>query len=384
MTDSDFELRLPAALRELAEPAPAGLGARVNAIPDQATAWESRSRGTSWGRPAVMGFAALGLAAVAVAVVVLVAVGSLLRPPVVAPPTGPDSPTASPSVICEAFVAGGPMDDVALGFPHGGSDIQLGLLDDSVAGLLALAERASGDERGDVLAMATAVENMTTAYLELITAPQGPPQDPQDPLVHAAQDAFDAFVDAWPAFYLKYSEFCALELDAPTVDCGPLDQVTCDRRVAELIAGQRQRWEDGFHEGGLPSGLPVLGVVLGGSVDCISHTEIYWPGGGIVAESMCGDANPLPTPTAIVGSPEVGVPYQVIVHCTVDFPLGDTWWRFENAGPTPEPVFEDLRGSVPAIVTLTSPATAILHHAEGYERMLVRVDEPIEGSCVGV
>jgi hypothetical protein len=72
------------------------------------------------------------------------------------------------------------------------------------------------------------------------------------------------------------------------------------------------------------------------------------------------------------------------VHCTVDFPLGDTWWRFENAGPAPGPVVSDLRGAVPAIVTLTSPDTAILRAVDGSELMLSRVDEPIEASCFGV
>jgi hypothetical protein len=297
-------------------------------------------------------------------------------------------PSGSAAVICDAFADGGPMDNIAGGMPHGSNDIQLGLLGESVDGLSALAGRASGDGREDLLAMANAVEDLTAAFRKIAAySPEefrALPRDIQDALQNDAQEAMNALIDAWPAFYLKYTERCAVPLDAPTVDCGPLDQVTCALRAAETIAGYRQNWEDGMYDVGLPPGLPVLEIVFGGSVDCISHLEIYWPGGGMAADSMCGDANPLPTPTAIVGSPEVGVPYQVIVRCTVDFPLGDTWWRFENAGPTPEPVFADLRGSVPAIVTLTSPTTAILHYAEGYERMLFRVEEPIETSCVGV
>jgi len=39
---------------------------------------------------------------------------------------------------------------------------------------------------------------------------------------------------------------------------------------------------------------------------------------------------------------------------------------------------------VPAIVTLTSPDTAILRTVDGTELMLSRVDEPIEASCFGV
>ncbi|HJT63715.1 MAG TPA: hypothetical protein VJ839_02985 [Candidatus Limnocylindria bacterium] len=330
----------------------------------------------------------------AVAVVVLVGVGSLLRPPVVAPPTGPGSPTASPSVVCEAFVEGGPMDNIGTGYQLSGQldDIYLGKLDDSVTGLLALAERASGDERDDLLAVATAVDDWVMVLREVAKySPeefQNLPQDAQDAFQEAGE-AWNAFnQDAHPAFYLKYTERCDVELDAPrTVECGPLDQVTCDRRVADLIAGYRQAWADGFYDAGLPPGLPVLYVMFDGPVSpsgCISYEEISWPGGGRVAQNECGDSEGMPTPTAVVGSPEVGVPHQVIVHCTVDFRLGDTWWRFDSAGPTPGPIVSDLRGSVPAIVTLTSPDTAILRVVDGTELMLSRVDEPIEGSCVGV
>jgi hypothetical protein len=74
----------------------------------------------------------------------------------------------------------------------------------------------------------------------------------------------------------------------------------------------------------------------------------------------------------------------VVVHCTADFALGDTWWRFDNAGPAPGPVYEDLQGSLRAIVTLTSPDTAILSFSDLPELMVSRVDQPIEASCVGV
>jgi hypothetical protein len=173
----------------------------------------------------------------------------------------------------------------------------------------------------------------------------------------------------------------------PVVDCGPLDQSTCDRAVADIIATHRQGWEEG-REDQLPPDLPVLSVVIGpGGVTesgCVWEYEIIWPGGGWVVQQSCADADPLPTPTAVVGSPDVGVPYLVVVKCTADFPLGDTWWRFDNAGPTPGPVYEDLRGSVRASVTLTSPDTAILRFADLPELMLSRVDEPIEASCYGV
>jgi hypothetical protein len=121
-----------------------------------------------------------------------------------------------------------------------------------------------------------------------------------------------------------------------------------------------------------------------GSSGAPSSLDGWTPLASPVASASFREADPLPTPTAIVGSPEVGMPYLVVVHCTVDFPLGDTWWRFDDAGPTPGPVYEDLRGSLPAIVTLTSPDTAILRFADLPERMLSRVDEPIEASCVDV
>jgi hypothetical protein len=174
---------------------------------------------------------------------------------------------------------------------------------------------------------------------------------------------------------------------SPSVDCGPLDQATCDRAVAHIIATHRQGWEEGL-EDQLPPDVPVSSVVIGpeGATEsgCVWEYTITWPGGGWSVINECAESDPLPTPTAVVGSPEVGVPYLVVVRCTVDFPLGDTWWRFDNAGPTPEPVYEDLRGSVRAIVTLTSPDTAILGVQDLPELMLSRVDEPIEASCVGV
>jgi hypothetical protein len=298
-------------------------------------------------------------------------------------------PPSVASVICEAFADGGPMDNVAWGFnasrnPDDWPDV----LSDGANGLLALAERASGDEREDLLAMATAVDDFTMAWGTSYSPDEfwNLPQETRDALEAAIQDAHEALTAAEPAFYLKYAERCDLEQNAPTVDCGPADRVTCDRIVADLIAGYRQAWEDGSYEEGHgpPRGLPVTGVVIlglcpGGGT---SHLETYWPGGGIVSQSLCGGGDPLPTPTAIVGSPEVGVPYQVALHdCMVDFPLGDTWWRFENAGPTAEPIIPDTVGTVHGVVTLTSPDTAILRPGDGSELMLIRVDEPTEGRC---
>jgi hypothetical protein len=187
------------------------------------------------------------------------------------------------------------------------------------------------------------------------------------------------------AFYVKYGPPCGQPL--PVVDCGSLDQATCDRAVADIIATHRQGWEEGL-EDQLPPDLPVLRLAIGpeGATEsgCVGSYTITWPGGGWVVQQSCADADPLPTPTAVVGSPEVGVPYLVVVKCTADFQIGDTWWRFDDAGPTPGPVYEDLRGSLRAIVTLTSPDTAILRFGDLPELMLSRVDDPIEASCFGV
>ena len=217
---------------------------------------------------------------------------------VLGPPSGSASAEASApppeaaSVVCEAFSDGGPMDNIAFGLPPSASDVQLGLLSHGVSGLLAVAERASGDERVDLLALATAVDDLTTDWGEATKYSPDEfhdlPQDAQAALQNAAQDAWDALRDAQHAFYRQYTGRCGVALDtARTVDCGPLEPLACERAVAGLIAGQRQRWEEGFHDEGLPPGVPVLYVGFGGTRDCISHREIRWPGGNLVAEILC-------------------------------------------------------------------------------------------------
>lgn len=73
------------------------------------------------------------------------------------------------------------------------------------------------------------------------------------------------------------------------VDCGPLDQATCDRVVARLIAEWRRAWRDG-HDGPPPD-VPILSVVIGpGGVTesgCVWEYEISWPGGGRVVQQSC-------------------------------------------------------------------------------------------------
>jgi hypothetical protein len=177
MTDDDFELRLHADLRELAEPAPARLRASVVAIPDQAATLERRGRTTGLGLPAVLRFATLAVAAGAVVLIVLAAVGLPVRPP------GPGGPIPLPSV-----------------------------------------EQAASPAVGET-----------------------------------------------------------------EVDCGPLDQATCDRIVAQLIAEWRRAWRDS-HDGPPPD-VPILSVVIGpGGVTasgCVWEYEISWPGGGRVVQQSC-------------------------------------------------------------------------------------------------
>lgn len=76
----------------------------------------------------------------------------------------------------------------------------------------------------------------------------------------------------------------------PYVDCGPLDQATCDRAVADIIATHRHGWEEGL-EDQLPPDLPVLSVSIGpaGVADggCVWEYTIIWPGGGWTVNSSC-------------------------------------------------------------------------------------------------
>jgi hypothetical protein len=239
------------------------------------------------------------------------------------------------------------------------------------------AERVSGVERDDVLALATTMAEFAAALDEAART------DPSSANWTAINEELTVAMEPLhgehgpEAFYVKYGPPCGQPL--PVVDCGTLEQAACDATWPEIAAGALE----GPYAP--PTPMPLIRVNLTGSPDCLSSTTVVWLGGfGVSAESLCGEADPPPTPTAIVGSPEVGMPYLVVVHCTVDFPLGDTWWRFDDAGPTPGPVYEDLRGSLPAIVTLTSPDTATLGFADLPERMLSRVDEPIEASCVDV
>ncbi|MGH2488686.1 MAG: hypothetical protein ACRDFR_03590 [Candidatus Limnocylindria bacterium] len=333
-----------------------------------------------------MGVAAAG----AVLVVAVVLAASFLRLPSSQlggnPSGGParspadSTPLASleGSAICGFFAEGGPESMIttpatipAIAFP---TTLEPGYWREAIDATNQFAERVSGEQRDDVLALAAALDAVEAAWDEAVMSYESATD--QTALNEALQEALDEALggESGPqAFYVKYGPPCGQPL--PVVDCGPVDQATCDAAVAGLVAGEAE----GPYAPPVP--MPVTRVNLSG--DCSTEVVWIWPY-GVHADGLCGGANPQPTPTAIVGSPQVGVPYQVIVHCTIDLPLGDTWWRFENAGPTPGPVVSDLRGSVPAIVTLTSPDTAILRAVDGSELMLSRVDEPIEASCFGV
>jgi hypothetical protein len=100
MTDRDFELRLRADLRELAdEPAPETLRKSVIAIPDEVPTSLGRRLTPEWRWPAVLRFTPLALAAAAVVAIVLLGVGLFVRPPNVGPQPPPASPSA-PAASC--------------------------------------------------------------------------------------------------------------------------------------------------------------------------------------------------------------------------------------------------------------------------------------------
>jgi hypothetical protein len=309
-----------------------------------------------------------------------------------ATPSGAESSAPSTaSAICEFFAEGGPESLIttpatipAMAFPETPSAASPGAAAAALADGIAapidathqFAERVSGAERDDVLALAATMAGFAAALDEAARA------DPGSADWTAINEELDVareplYGEHGPeAFYVKYGPPCSQPL--PVVDCGPLDQARCDATWPQIAAGALE----GPYAP--PTPMPLTRVNLWGPPDCLSHDVVWLGGFGVSTQNDFCDANPLPTPTAVVGSPEVGVPYVVVVHCTVDFPLGDTWWRFDNARPTPGPVYEDLRGSLRAIVTLTSPDTAILRVPDLPELMLSRVDEPIEASCFGV
>ena len=103
----------------------------------------------------------------------------------------------------------------------------------------------------------------------------------------------------------------------------------------------------------------------------------------------CGSRPPLPSPTVVTGTPEIGVPYRVVVACAVDFQLGNTYWRFVDSEPWPPALPTGPTGAViapypvPATVTLTSPDAATFRaDVDGSALALTRTDTPQEAGCV--
>jgi hypothetical protein len=65
----------------------------------------------------------------------------------------------------------------------------------------------------------------------------------------------------------------------PTIDCGPFDEATCERIVAEIIASHDDPAEvlpDSYR----PPFLPVTSVVLSGTEGSVDY-EIHWLFGGV-------------------------------------------------------------------------------------------------------
>ena len=115
MTDHEFELRLRADFRELAEPGSAGLRASVIRIPEQAPSSLGHGPTAGWRVPAVLRFAPLAMAATAVLVAVLIGVGLLVRHPEIGPSPGPVTPSEPPAsaspgaATCPANPSGPPV-----------------------------------------------------------------------------------------------------------------------------------------------------------------------------------------------------------------------------------------------------------------------------------
>ncbi len=67
----------------------------------------------------------------------------------------------------------------------------------------------------------------------------------------------------------------------PSVDCGPIDEATCERFVAAQIATHDDPTiPEGYRR---PFFLPVLSVRLGGSEDCW-ESEVIWLMGGVAGQ----------------------------------------------------------------------------------------------------
>ena len=109
----------------------------------------------------------------------------------------------------------------------------------------------------------------------------------------------------------------------------------------------------------------------------------------VLAAVLLGCASPPAPPPSSYDEVEVGVPYRITVHCTADFEMGGSWWRFEpvNEWPPPmpagpyDPVVQPH--PVPGVITLNSPTTATFQaDSNGAELQLTTTDEHVEAACL--
>jgi len=177
------------------------------------------------------------------------------------PPGGPSTsldgstPVASPeaSAICEFFAEGGPESLIttpatipAMAFPETPSAVSPETAAEAMAEAMAepidatnqFAEGVSGVARDDVLALAAAMAEFAAALDEAaMTDPGSADWTAINEELSVAMDQ-TLFGEHGPeAFYVKYGPPCGQPL--PVVDCGPLDQATCDATWPEIADVER-------------------------------------------------------------------------------------------------------------------------------------------------
>jgi hypothetical protein len=117
MTDHDFERRLRANLRELAEPASAPLRASVIGIPEDVPTSLVRRLTTGWNFAEVLRFAPLAVAAAAVVMIVLAGIGLFVRPQNVGPSPASVPPSSAASASPSAPAASAAESERVFGWP---------------------------------------------------------------------------------------------------------------------------------------------------------------------------------------------------------------------------------------------------------------------------
>jgi len=190
-------------------------------------------------------------AAAAVLVVAVVFAASFLRLPsnqVGGGPSGGPStsldgstPVASPeaSAICEFFAEGGPESLITTPAtipPETAAEAMAEAMAEPIDATNQFAERVSGVERDDVLALAAAMAEFAAALDEAaMTDPGSADWTAINEELSVAREPL--YGEHGPeAFYVKYGPPCGQPL--PVVDCGSLDQATCDATWPEIAAGE--------------------------------------------------------------------------------------------------------------------------------------------------